>query len=193
MAFESRAVTLRMLERSLIVLGGILSVFLGYRLFVLGIDNTQGEAIAFGIELRNFGPGLFFAALGAVVLVTSMRAAIRTGAESAVQPASEPVRDQRVKQRTKRAVFFGIEDPSRNLKQWSATSFFLETRDLLRRLEQGDAPDKLLDTRRSLQDKLDSITMTQQEYERYQVLTNKVPLTADEQKEYEKLETRLFP
>ena len=37
---------LRMLERSLIVAGGILAIYLGYRLFVLGIDKSQGSASA---------------------------------------------------------------------------------------------------------------------------------------------------
>jgi hypothetical protein len=70
----------RMSERLLIVAGGILSTFLGYRLFTLGITAAQGEAsvAAVGVTLRNFGPGLFFAALGAFILVVAMRAAVRT-------------------------------------------------------------------------------------------------------------------
>lgn len=193
MTITNVAVILRMLERSLIVSGGILSIYLGYRLFVLGIDNTQGEAIAFGIELRNFGPGLFFAALGTVILVTSMGAAIRTRPELTNEVTSEIQAGKAAEQHAGGVVFFGIEDPSRSLKQWSATSFFLETRDLLRQLEQTIASDQLLDIRESLKNKLDSITMTQQEYERHQVLNNKVPLTAEEEKEFQKLESRLFP
>ena len=63
MSLQIFAVILRMIERSLIVTGGILAIYLGYKLFTLGIDKTQGEASAFGVSLRNFGPGLFFAAL----------------------------------------------------------------------------------------------------------------------------------
>ena len=125
---------LRMVERILIVIGGIFTVYWGYLLFVMGIDKTQGEAITFGINLRNFGPGLFFAALGAVILITTMRAAIKTG--------------------------YYLADP---------------------------APGG-----RTVQ-KLSSITMNNKEYQRYQLLTNKIPLTESEEKELAFLELKIFP
>ena len=189
MSSETVAVILRMLERSLIVAGGILAIYFGYRLFTLGIDKAQGEATAFGISLRNFGPGLFFAALGAVILVTSMRAAIRTG----YVPPRVDKRPLAATQTSSTSFFFGIEDPKRELKRWSAKSFFIEARDLLRRIENKRPPEELETLRIELQKKLDSITMTDEDYQRYQHLTNKVPLTEEEEKELSMLEGKLFP
>jgi len=181
---------LRMLERSLIVAGGIISIYLGYRMFVLGIDNPQGSASAFGVQLKNFGPGLFFAALGAVILITTMKAAI-----SVESPMTTP-REQAIggeETRSANHVFFGMEDTNRINNQWTETSFFLETRQLLRRLDKGESPDSLKDLRAILKGKLDSITMNAKEYSRYQELTQKLPLNEHEQSELQNLEKRLFP
>lgn len=191
---------LRMAERSLIVAGGILAIYLGYKLFVLGIDKSQGEASAFGVELKNFGPGLFFAALGAVILVTTMRAAIRVGPDAAALPpagatqAAESIQAQSPSPATlSSAFFFGMEDPNRVANEWTETAFFLETRQLLRRLDEGEAPDKLTDLRDVLKNKLDSITMSVEEYSRFQELTRKLPLDPQEQRELIVLERKLFP
>jgi hypothetical protein len=186
----------RMMERSLIVIGGITSIYLGYKLFVLGIGNTQGEASAFGIELKNFGPGLFFAALGAVILVTTMRASIRVGptemaaAESTVQQFA--VGESQGADGTS-AVFFGMEDVSRQNNTWTATSFYLDTRQLLHRLRKDEPLDKLTPLMDSLDSKLDAITMSESEYHRFQELTSKIPLGQAEQAELLKLEAKLFP
>ena len=190
MTVNEIAPVLRMMERSLIVLGGILSIFLGYRLFVLGIDKSQGSASALGIELKNFGPGLFFAALGAVILVTTMRAVISVGATAEIPGKTTEVGDTA---QSTNALFFGIEDPRRGNNEWTATSFYLETRQLLRRLDKGEAPEKLTDLRGLLKGKLNSITMSADEYSRYQALTQKLPLSDSEQRELEELEQKLFP
>jgi len=191
---------LRMVERSLIVAGGILAIYLGYKLFVLGIDKSQGAASAFGVELKNFGPGLFFAALGAVILVTTMRAAIKVGPDAGARPlegtppAAEVVEAQTPKPAaSSSALFFGMEDPRRVAKGWTETAFFLETRQLLRRLDEGETPDKLMDLRNVLKTKLDSITMSAEEYSRYQELTQKLPLDEQGQRELITLERKLFP
>jgi len=189
MSTDTLAVVMRMVERSLIVSGGILSIFLGYRLFCLGIDKTQGEAVAFGISLKNFGPGLFFAALGAFVLITSMRASIKTGTPAELTPTAVAA----PKTQASSTFFFGIEDPKRKLKTWSAKSFFIETRDFLRRLEQGSSEEELDMLRENLQEKLASITMSDKEYERYTELTNKIPLETDEERELSALEEKIFP
>ena len=189
---------LRMVERSLIVLGGILSIYLGYKLFVLGIDKTQGSASAFKlIELKNFGPGLFFAALGAVVLVTTMKAAIRVNPETTIQQSTSVKENDGASSnpnsKETTALFFGMEDTKRVSNQWSATSFFLETRELIDHLEKGEPiKDKkaLID---GISTKLNSITMDQSEYKRYQELIDKIPLKDSEQKELERLELKLFP
>ncbi len=191
---------LRMLERSLIVAGGILSIYFGYKLFVMGIDKAQGVASAFGVELKNFGPGLFFAALGAVILVTTMRAAIKVGydanqtlvagksenAQTAQTPVAQP-------KGPSSALFFGLEDPKREANQWIDTAFYLEARQLLRRLDKGESTDDLKELREGLKTKLESITMSADEYRRYQELTQKVPLDEQEQKELMTFERKLFP
>lgn len=189
MATDTLAVIMRMAERSLIVLGGILSIYLGYKLFTLGIDKTQGEATAFGISLKNFGPGLFFAALGAFVLVTTMRASIQTG----YQAEQVSAKGTEVSQPAPSAFFFGVEDPKRKLNQWSAKSFFIETRDFLRRLDHGSSQEDIDTLKNGLYEKLNSVTMSSEEYGRYKELTNKVPLGPDEENELSKLEEKIFP
>lgn len=190
------AMSIRMMERSLIVIGGITSIYLGYKLFVLGIGNAQGEASAFGIKLKNFGPGLFFAALGAVVLITTMRASIRVGPADSInnQVAVSSGAIQQTKPVKKSdPIFFGLEDTTRNSNKWTNTAFFLDTRQLLQRLENGEPVEKLADLRNALNTKLESITMSKEEYKRYQELTSKIPLNEAEQKELIYLEEKLFP
>lgn len=191
----------RMAERALIVMGGILSIYLGYRLFALGINVTQGEARAFGIELRDFGPGLFFAALGAYVLVKDLRAAIRTGTVphgSAVEAETLPAESQAppaaaTTPAPASSYFFGVEDPMGQVNKWSAKSFFLETRDLLKQLDADTDPAELQALRNGLKVKLASITMTPEEYQRQQLLTNKPDHSPEEQREFLILEDKLFP
>jgi hypothetical protein len=191
---------MRMIERSLIVAGGILAIYLGYKLFVMGIDKSQGAASAIGVELKNFGPGLFFAALGAVILVTTMRAAIKVGTDTGAPPlvntppTAEVVKAQAPKSTTSpSALFFGMEDSGRVADEWTGTAFFLETRQLLRRLDEGETPDKLMDLRKGLKTKLATITMSAEEYSRYQELTQKLPLDEQEQRQFIMLERKLFP
>jgi hypothetical protein len=192
---------LRMGERALIDLGGIFSIYFGYRLFVLGINVAQGQARAFGIELRDFGPGLFFAALGAYVLVQALRAAIHTG----TVPASDTSKGEAARALSQEPIgantpvapnttfFFGVEDPIRQLNKWSAKSFFLDTRELLRQLDAGTDPAEMESLRRGLKMKLETITMMPEEYQRYQLLTNKPDLSPEEQREFLVLEDKLFP
>lgn len=199
MDLSTIAPLIRMAERSLIVIGGILSIYLGYKLFVIGIDKPQGSASALGIELKNFGPGLFFAALGAVILVTTMKAAIRVDAggvaPTVTQTAGEPIatKPEPTSSTAPVQVFFGVEDPSRQMRKWSPLSFFSETRELLKRLDNDAAPDQLADQREALSNKLESITMSKEEYGRFQALTSKVPLSEVEQGELLELQTKLFP
>jgi hypothetical protein len=185
MDMPTLAAVLRMLERSLIVAGGILSIYLGYKLFVLGIDKTQGEASAFGVELKNFGPGLFFAALGAVVLVTTMRASIKVGNQRTNQNDANATGGNQI--------FVGLEDSSRSPNGWADTAFYLETKQLLQRIDAGESVEDLENLRTGLTTKLDSITMTDEEYALYQVLTGKVPLSLEEQKQLIILERKLVP
>lgn len=195
------AALLRMGERLLIVVGGILAIYLGYQLFVLGIDVAQGEAQAFGIALRDFGPGLFFAALGTYILVRTLSASIKSEmvvsieSQETIAMAKEEQEAEIVASSVSSATtfFFGIEDPSRQRGKWSAKSFFLETRDLLRQMESEDDSAAMEVLKGGLEKKLESITMTTNEYQQYQVLTNKADLSVEEQQEFLNLEGKLFP
>lgn len=54
-----------------VVLGGLLPVWLGYRLFVLGVTGKASliiETKNLGGQLVNAAPGLFFALFGAIIL-----------------------------------------------------------------------------------------------------------------------------
>lgn len=186
------AMVIRMFERSLIVIGGITSIYLGYKLFVLGIGSTQGEASAFGIELKNFAPGLFFAALGAVVLITTMRASIKVGPAESFSAQGTAIQHNNSTAKSD-PMFFGLEDTARSNNKWTNTSFFLDTRQLLRRIDNGETVESLTDLRNILNTKLESITMNKNEYNRYQELTSKIPLNDAEQKELIFLEEKLFP
>ena len=61
---------------ALATLGGITSIWFGYKLFVKGIDKNRGELKAkvkfVEILFSGIGPGLFFMAFGAIVLIVSL-------------------------------------------------------------------------------------------------------------------------
>lgn len=69
-------IALRGAERCIIAIGAIFLVYLGYKLFVIGKDRGRGELrakakfVEFG--LCGSGPGLFFMALGAFVLLAGL-------------------------------------------------------------------------------------------------------------------------
>jgi hypothetical protein len=74
---------LRMFERVLVVLGGILAIYLGYRLFRIATleDRSAGKFNLHNIlefSVSRVGPGVFFAAFGAWVLYTSLTTRIST-------------------------------------------------------------------------------------------------------------------
>jgi hypothetical protein len=68
--------TLRMAERIIISLGGILSIFLGYRLFyIASLKNDSGaefKSALFSGSFTKVGPGVFFALFGAYIMLTSI-------------------------------------------------------------------------------------------------------------------------
>ncbi|MGY6125391.1 hypothetical protein ACW9YV_07830 [Paraburkholderia strydomiana] len=62
--------------RVLIVIGGILSIYFGYRLFYID-KQTQGDlqikkGETYELRLRDVAPGVFFALFGALVLTFSL-------------------------------------------------------------------------------------------------------------------------
>ena len=70
------AVVIRSLERVLIILAGILSIYLGYHLFLQNPNevNSQGHVTLPGgtaIYLSRVGPGAFLALFGAIVVAIS--------------------------------------------------------------------------------------------------------------------------
>jgi hypothetical protein len=61
----------RIIERILVVIFGGLSLFLGWRLFIVGVVDPQIAEIKFRdwkVSLRQVGPGTVFAALGIAVM-----------------------------------------------------------------------------------------------------------------------------
>lgn len=75
MIMEDLVITLRMVERITAVLIGGLSIYLGYRLFfhLPFVHDNEGQIEMPGVKivLSRIGPGVFFAAFGAMVLVYS--------------------------------------------------------------------------------------------------------------------------
>lgn len=67
---------LRMIERLLVVVSGTASLYFGYSLFLKGIVSEQKGNIeipgTLKISAAHFAPGIFFAALGTAILVTSL-------------------------------------------------------------------------------------------------------------------------
>lgn len=66
----------RGIERWMIVLGGLIFGYLGYKLFLYGVDQGHGKLQAenqfFKVTFSGSGPGLFFMAFGALILVSSV-------------------------------------------------------------------------------------------------------------------------
>ncbi len=67
---------LRGMERLLVVGGAIVLSYLGYRLFVFGVregeSRLSAESPFYKIVLSGTGPGLFFMAFGALVLISAL-------------------------------------------------------------------------------------------------------------------------
>ena len=67
---------LRGLERIVVVLGAIFFGYLGYRLFLYGVDKGESrfatESRWFKVVFSGTGPGLLFMAFGATVLLMSL-------------------------------------------------------------------------------------------------------------------------
>lgn len=88
----------RGIERLLIVFGGMVFAYLGYRLFVYGVDKGNGkletESAFFKLTFSGSGPGLFFMAFGALILIYSMFSTVVLDREAlaSAQPASSQLR-----------------------------------------------------------------------------------------------------
>lgn len=65
----------RVIERFLVIFGAIISIFLGYKLFISGVVNDQsatGEFRSFRISFAQVGPGVFFGLFGTVIFGYSL-------------------------------------------------------------------------------------------------------------------------
>lgn len=66
----------RGIERWMVVLGGLIFGYLGYKLFLYGVDEGHGKLNAenqfFKVTFSGSGPGLFFMAFGALILMSSV-------------------------------------------------------------------------------------------------------------------------
>ncbi len=72
---------LGVLERFVIDAGGILSIFLGFRLFFVSeLKSEAGGKFSsqlFNLSLTKVGPGVFFALFGAYILATTLNRPIK--------------------------------------------------------------------------------------------------------------------
>ena len=66
----------RGIERWMVVIGGLIFGYLGYKLFLYGVNEGHGKLDAenqlFKVTFSGSGPGLFFMAFGALILVSSV-------------------------------------------------------------------------------------------------------------------------
>lgn len=85
----------RGIERLLIVLGGFLFAYLGYRLFLFGVDKGTGKLTSksafFKVTFSGSGPGLFFMAFGALILINSMFSSVELDREAVAELAANRV------------------------------------------------------------------------------------------------------
>lgn len=106
---------MRMGERLLGLLGGVLCVVLGYRLFIKLPDKTDsaGKVVLPGgisIWMSRVGPGIFFALFGAGIVAYSFASAVKVTDEttpaqiSADAPAAVAMRRQEIAAMSARAV-----------------------------------------------------------------------------------------
>ena len=64
----------RAIERIIIAIAGVCSLYLGYRLFKTNLEKGgefEAKMENFYLKLRDVGPGVFFALFGAVILISS--------------------------------------------------------------------------------------------------------------------------
>jgi hypothetical protein len=91
---ELVAVVARSLERLVAVLFGGLTVYYGYRLFLVVPVETHSDGSVklpgMSVVLAKAGPGLFFTAFGVIVLVTSFINPIDTGNYRGATPTVDP-------------------------------------------------------------------------------------------------------
>jgi hypothetical protein len=84
--------SLRLFERLVIALGGILSIWLGYKLFSVAEIKAESsgsfKSSVANITMTKVGPGVFFALFGAFVLYTGITTTIRTENRRADQVAT---------------------------------------------------------------------------------------------------------
>ena len=66
----------RGIDRWTVVVGGLIYAYLGYRLFLYGVDQGNGKLEAenqfFKFTFSGSGPGLFFMAFGGMILISSV-------------------------------------------------------------------------------------------------------------------------
>ncbi len=66
---------LRGIERIIIDLAGVLSIYLGYRLFSIAMDATgelEASTQQFKLKMQRIAPGTFFALFGAAILIAGL-------------------------------------------------------------------------------------------------------------------------
>jgi hypothetical protein len=89
----------RGIERLLIVIGGFIFAYLGYRLFLYGVESGNGkletESPLFKLTFSGSGPGLFFMAFGGLILINSIFSSATVDRES-LQSLSQSTKSEAV-------------------------------------------------------------------------------------------------
>ena len=102
------AIVGRIVERSLIVIGGILAIWFGFRLFdKISKENSAARLEGAGIkfEADRIGPGVFFSLFGALLLGYSLFSEVEVQAEKEVPTNAVEVNNQPTAEQPKRDTF----------------------------------------------------------------------------------------
>ncbi len=84
---------LRSLERLVVVLGGVLSLCLGYLLLIKGLSGEARLIVEFDktkVQLTNALPGIFFALFGSAILIVALRQNVTASLQEGRNPSSDP-------------------------------------------------------------------------------------------------------
>jgi hypothetical protein len=89
------AISAHSFERIIAVLLGGLGIYYGFRLFLVVPFETRSDGKiqlpGVSVVMAKAGPGLFFAAFGAIVVITSLMRPIKVGADGSYQGVTEAV------------------------------------------------------------------------------------------------------
>lgn len=108
------AISAHSVERIIAVLLGGLGIYYGFRLFLVVPFETRGDGKiqlpGISVIMAKAGPGLFFAAFGAVVIITSLMRPIKVGTDGSYQGATGTVMPKPEEQRSAPQTILAISE-----------------------------------------------------------------------------------